>query len=364
MKNNRLEILEFLKTTFLPFTNRVYFVGGYVRDSLLGIECDDIDIEVYDIDLERFSALMDSIGAIGVGKSFFVYKYKDIDISLPRTEVKTSIGHTGFEVSYCNCEKTASKRRDFTINALMKNIYTEEILDFYGGIEDLHLKKIKIVDKNSFVEDSLRVLRGIRFASRFGFEIDSESLEIMKDINLDDLSDERVSKEFELIFATKYLEVGFYYLCKLHLIEKYFKITLTYQEFINITKLLVQTKPYFNPDFYEYYLLYILNSIKPLCFDVLKSKKYIQHIKKQPSLNFAITKKELLIISLEIPICNWLGALNNDIINKAKELNIYEHTLDTGVCSQSVIQDGFSGKSIGEEITKRKLKFIDDKILS
>ena len=79
-------------------TQRAYIVGGSVRDYLLNTTVTDVDIEVYDIDVAAFDKLMKALGAKGVGKSFFVYKYADIDISLPRGEKKVAKGHKGFSV--------------------------------------------------------------------------------------------------------------------------------------------------------------------------------------------------------------------------------------------------------------------------
>lgn len=109
--------LRKLKELLAPYSKRVYLVGGSVRDLLLGKKPHDFDIEVYDIDQEQFEKLMNEIGAKGVGKSFFVFKLYDIDISLPRIENKTGNGHKDFEVTICNDERTASLRRDFTITS-------------------------------------------------------------------------------------------------------------------------------------------------------------------------------------------------------------------------------------------------------
>lgn len=112
----------------------------------------DIDIEVYDIDENKFVNLMEKLGAKGVGKSFFVYKFGNFDISLPRTESKISSGHKGFSVALTNNEKTASKRRDFTINSIMRNIFTGEILDFYGGTSDLLARILRVVDTKNLAK--------------------------------------------------------------------------------------------------------------------------------------------------------------------------------------------------------------------
>jgi tRNA nucleotidyltransferase (CCA-adding enzyme) len=122
------------------YNAKCYVVGGAVRDRILGDECKDYDIECFGISVDDFEIAMEHLGAQGVGKSFFVYKYHDLDIALPRTEQKVSPGHRGFEVSLATEEKEASKRRDFTINALMYDIQNEQILDFWHGLDDLEHK--------------------------------------------------------------------------------------------------------------------------------------------------------------------------------------------------------------------------------
>ena len=124
---NQLQILK----NNLP-TKRAYLVGGVVRDLLLNAPINDLDIEVYDINLNEFEKIMKSIGAVGVGKSFFVYKFGDIDVSLPRIETKVGDLHNSFEVSITQDERTASSRRDFTLNAMMINIFTGGFLDFHS----------------------------------------------------------------------------------------------------------------------------------------------------------------------------------------------------------------------------------------
>ena len=76
------EITDFLK----PYTSRAYLVGGAVRDILMNKTPNDFDIEIYDISPTIFEKLMEKLGAKGVGKNFFVYKYKNFDLSLPRIE--------------------------------------------------------------------------------------------------------------------------------------------------------------------------------------------------------------------------------------------------------------------------------------
>ena len=221
-----------LKEIFKNYTDRIYIVGGYVRDKLLNIKSNDIDIEVYGIDIDTFHKIMENIGAKGVGKSFFVYKYNNIDISLPRVETKVAIGHNGFKVELTDSEIIGAKRRDFTINAMMLNIFNNEILDFFNGKKDLELKLIRMVDKIKFAEDSLRVFRAVRFASKLNFRIEKKTLSIIKKIDINDLSIDRISEELIKISNSKYLEIAFYYFIKTDLLLKLFNIKIDFKQFL------------------------------------------------------------------------------------------------------------------------------------
>lgn len=179
-----------------------YFVGGFVRDKLLGIENKDIDIEVHSITPENLEKILDSVGdRIEIGKSFGVYSLcgTNIDIAIPRRETLIGKGHRDFKIDvdpFIGTEK-AAMRRDFTVNAIMQNILTGEIVDHFGGEKDLNAGILRHVNDNSFGEDPLRVLRGAQFAARFNFEIASETVSLCKKIDLKTLSCERVFDELK-----------------------------------------------------------------------------------------------------------------------------------------------------------------------
>ena len=219
--------LDFFRSLFAPFTSRVYLVGGCVRDAFLGREIYDYDIEVYDIEPLKFNELMARIGASGVGKSYFIYKYKNYDLGLPRSESKTGNSHKDFAVSYINDPKMASLRRDFTINAMMMNIFNGEILDFYGGKQDLANKTLRHIDSDKFKEDPLRVLRGVQFSARLDFSIADETLALMKSLSLEHLSRDRINTELIKFFHAKYLEKGAYYLFELGLFKEIFGMQIS-----------------------------------------------------------------------------------------------------------------------------------------
>ncbi len=179
---------------------RAYFVGGCVRDGVLGIESKDFDIEIHGIQVSELEKILNAMGgAAKVGRSFGVYKLFDcdIDIALPRREVSTGEGHRDFAISAdpTLSVKEASHRRDFTINALYEDILTGEIIDCYGGLDDLHARTLRHVDDCTFVEDPLRVLRCAQFAARFGMQVDATTIELCRHMLLSHLPHERIAEE-------------------------------------------------------------------------------------------------------------------------------------------------------------------------
>lgn len=168
---------------------RTFFVGGYVRDKLLKRDNKDIDIEIHNITPNDLREILNTLGNVTeMGASFGILGLKgyDIDIAQPRTEKATGRGHKDFEVfvdPFIGFEK-AAKRRDFTINALMEDVLTGEILDFFHGVDDLNNGIIRHVDDKTFIEDPLRVLRAAQFAARFNFTVAKETIELAKSMKL------------------------------------------------------------------------------------------------------------------------------------------------------------------------------------
>ena len=236
---------------------KCYIVGGAVRDRIMGVACNDYDIECFGIGVEDFESAMAHLGAQGVGTSFFVYKYHDLDIALPRTEQKVSTGHRGFKVSLAKDEKEASRRRDFTINALMYDIQNEQIVDYWKGLEDLENRVIRVIDENSFVEDSLRVLRAMQFAARLGFKVEERSCRLCQSIALYDLPKERLFKEFEKMFNGTYLHYGLYYLFALGIAKQLFDEELEKKTFYILSRVLQKSQKNFVEKLRTYYFLFI-----------------------------------------------------------------------------------------------------------
>ena len=189
---------------------RTFYVGGFVRDKLLGIDNKDVDIEVHGITPETLRRILTETGELlSFGQSFGIYSLKgeDIDIAMPRTEKPSAPaeasqgaarGHRDFEIDVDPFIGTyeAARRRDFTINALMEDVLTGEIVDHFGGLEDLK-GTIRHIDDKTFGEDPLRVLRAAQFAARFRFDIAPETIEICRAMDLSALSHERVEGEMK-----------------------------------------------------------------------------------------------------------------------------------------------------------------------
>ena len=206
---------------------RAMLVGGCVRDLLLGIGPTDWDLEVYGIEPEQLRILLDQFGPVNVvGEAFTVYKLGGgLDVSLPRRERKSGRGHRAFFIAgdpSMTFEEAAS-RRDFTVNAILQDPLTNEIVDPFEGRKDLNNRLLRAVSTQSFGEDSLRVLRAAQLAARFEFQIDPATLALCRDIDLADLPAERIWGEMEkLLMRSRQPSVGLNWLCELGAIEKLF----------------------------------------------------------------------------------------------------------------------------------------------
>jgi tRNA nucleotidyltransferase (CCA-adding enzyme) len=184
-------------------------VGGFARDSVmksLGYALDpkDLDIEVYGLEMPVLRGVLAELGEVNtVGQAFGVMKLGDLDISIPRRDSKTSEGHKGFEVKGDPkmLLKEAARRRDLTINTLALNPLTGEVVDVFGGIDDILNKKLRATDPETFAEDPLRVLRVMQFAGRFGFNVEEKTREICRGLvrsgALNELPMERFEEEWK-----------------------------------------------------------------------------------------------------------------------------------------------------------------------
>ncbi len=274
---------------------RLYLVGGYVRDNLLGLKSKDLDIEVFNISLNELEKITKGIKNEKFG--IVTLKEYNLDLAIPREEIKVGNSYNDFLIKLNpNLDlKKAAKRRDFSINAIMYDIYNDKLIDNYNGMEDLNNKTIKHISEK-FSEDPLRVLRAIRFSTNLNFKIDTKTLNLCYKM-LNDLKFLSVNKkESEL---NKILSSNNKYLLEQ---EKSLKLLFSYigeVDFIKFKEVCLKKSNY------QIQLIKVIMFDKSQKIDEfisnkkekLKIQKIIEYKNK---LNYELSKEEMLDIYLEL----------------------------------------------------------------
>lgn len=232
-------------------SNKLFYIGGVVRDELLNKQSIDIDITYVGNAIEYCSKfgeviqinpdfgtvrvkipssphreIADFVPSTGSGHNVSEELNNVIvDFASTRSETYPKKGHLPV-VEKIGCSlKEDVLRRDFTINALAKSITTGEIVDYVGGLKDLKNKKLRVLHDNSFIDDPTRIIRGLKFAMRFNFELEEHTKklqdEYLKNINYD-MSYKRIKKELIETFNAP-----------LSNITKEYKKQRTFEKFIN-----------------------------------------------------------------------------------------------------------------------------------
>lgn len=204
---------------------RTFKVGGCLRDQLLNLTPKDIDLEVYGIPPNDLVALLQHHDNVKlVGESFGIYKLGNLDIAIPRKEKSIGRSHKSLEIDVDPWlePRRACLRRDFTYNAMLQDVLTEEILDFYGGRNDLRYGIVRHIDDETFVEDPLRMLRAAKFASRFGHIIAHKTVILIRENReyVKNLPAERIFSEVsDILLNSRKPSYGFKVLDYLKLLE-------------------------------------------------------------------------------------------------------------------------------------------------
>lgn len=232
-------------------SNKLFYIGGVVRDELLDKQSIDIDITYVGNAIEYCSKFGEVIqinpdfGTVRVKIPYSPHRENTdfvpptgsehnvseelnnviVDFASTRSESYPKKGHLPV-VDKIGCSlKEDVLRRDFTINALAKSITTGEIVDYVGGLKDLKNKKLRVLHDNSFIDDPTRIIRGLKFAMRFNFELEEHTKklqdEYLKNINYD-MSYKRIKKELIETFNAP-----------LSNITKEYKKQRTFEKFIN-----------------------------------------------------------------------------------------------------------------------------------
>jgi len=204
---------------------RIYEVGGAVRDGFLYGDdtVKDRDYLVTGIPYDELTQLLKNHGQVNlVGKSFGVVKFTQVasgkqqtfDITLPRREHSTGLGHKDFDVAFDPNLKVEEDlgRRDFTVNAMALALDNDELIDPLDGRLDLEKRQIRMVYEASFEDDPLRMLRAVQFAARFEFTIEPKTFKMMRRHAplIKSVSSERIAEELnKLLLLAQRPSVGF-----------------------------------------------------------------------------------------------------------------------------------------------------------
>ena len=183
---------------------RATLVGGAVIDLVQGREPKDWDLEIFGLSYGDLASLFSDMNPKTVGKEFGILKIThgdlDFDLNVPRSDNRVGIGHAGFEVEMDPnmTPREAARRRDFTINSMSIDLVSGEIIDEFGGIEDLHSGVLRATDAEKFVEDPLRALRAMQLLARKARTVDPSTMLLIKSMSSEfpHLSKERVFEEF------------------------------------------------------------------------------------------------------------------------------------------------------------------------
>lgn len=207
------EELNALTKLFNTSGIKLFIVGGYVRDSILGLNPTDIDL-ASELVSDKVEELLKNTGfsvklaSKKLGTLIISKNGKEFEYTTFRSESYKDGGyHTPDKVDFVSNIEIDAKRRDFTINSLYYDLQEEKVIDFFNGEHDLKTKKVKAIisPKYVFKSDGLRILRMIRFAGELNFKIDGKTFRVAKKLvnQLNDVSKDRIFKEFYLTLIAK-----------------------------------------------------------------------------------------------------------------------------------------------------------------
>ena len=210
---------EILNNIASFFPNKIYLVGGSVRDCLMGKDTYDRDLIVTDEDAGIFSQKI---------AEFFGGKFIPLDVEnhIYRVVLSDKLNYLDITNPVENSMEKDIKRRDLTINAIAVDIKNCEILDLVGGLNDIKNQVLKGIEDENFIDDPLRILRVFRFYSLLGFEIDEHLLSIVTKYSylIEKPAKERIEYELMKLFSGKYTDLSLLKMDECGILEKLFPI--------------------------------------------------------------------------------------------------------------------------------------------
>ncbi|SFV55477.1 tRNA nucleotidyltransferase [hydrothermal vent metagenome] len=339
------------------YNAKLIIVGGAVRDHFLNNSIKDYDIEVYGLDeIKDLENILKEYGTVNiVGKSFGVLKFnfenEEYDFSFPRLENKVSKGHRGFDV-ICDGNldfKEASRRRDFTINAMGYSISTKEFLDPFNGRDDIKNKLLRVVDAKSFIEDPLRVYRAIQFSARFEYRLSNESeilcKQMVQDNMLDELPKERVYQELvKMLLKSKRPSIGFHLMNRLN-IKNNFNLKYIDRASTSNIKILLATLCIGLDEEESKKLLYTLIDNHNLILSILKLLRFYNkphHLYTDLDIKNLATKIDIseLVTLIKVDKNNY--EIGERLLSKAKKLNVENGSIKPLINGKELIDIGLT----------------------
>jgi putative nucleotidyltransferase with HDIG domain len=309
--------------------HEAYLAGGCVRDQVLGREPADYDVatsatpqQVMEIFPQTFAVGIqfgvvlvplprkeDGVSAVGPGE-----KVPAVEVATFRSDIGYSDGRHPDEVRFSKNPQEDVQRRDFTINGLLMDPITNEVLDFVGGRADLSAKVIRTIGEpeHRLAEDKLRMLRAVRFAARFGYAIDPATLTAMQRLaaQIHQVSRERVREELTKMLVEGRARRAFELLDQSGLLKEVLP---------EVTKMKgVEQPPQFHPegDVFVHTLL-LLDKLSVGCSKTLAWGALLHDVGKPPTFRIAPDRIRFdghveVGVKMAAEICNRLRFSNDD----------------------------------------------------
>lgn len=312
-----------------------FYVGGFVRDKLMGYESKDFDIEVFGIEENKLQTILEKYGSVKIVGNFEIYLLeKNVEVYLSK-EKKL---------------ETSAKRRDLTINAMYYDPLDDKIYDFFNGQKDIEEKILRYCNKETFIIDPLRIMRVAYFGAKYNFKIDEELMALIKENKEKILlvDSDRVFQQFEKILFLEENQKALEILDEMGVLQLFIKNT------VNVKKIAFTKK--------DRLLLWSVFLYGEKEFNFIKNKNFVKEIKdlhwayeelKIIKENFS--KFSLKKIVLKVPIRRVLRfyyIFTKDIIFLRKIYRSYysfKNNLEPLIKGRDLVNLGFSKrKEYGE----------------
>lgn len=289
----------------------LFIVGGYVRNSLLGIGGTDIDIASRLTPTDLKELLKDTpyvvtdknsrLGTVTIKIGDEIYEHTTF-----RTEVYDNTGrHTPIKVTFVDDLRQDAKRRDFTVNSIYFSITRKKIIDIYSGLYDLEKRRLRTIETPDFVfnSDGLRILRMVRIACELGFKIEKNTYKTAKKMayRIKDITGTRKQQElFRILFCDKKYPIS---KKRAHIkaLELLNNLNIFSSMYSTVPKIKLRLVKKVQKLRLEALLVDMINTIDPDCVEY-----YLEYMLGEKGFNFSEKNKQYLINI----VCGYFDAIN------------------------------------------------------